>query len=340
MKLSPRDAVGYFARPNPPKPGLLIYGQDAMRVALKRQDVVAAMLGPDGEAEMRLVRHPAADVRKDPALLADGLKEIGFFPGQRVVLLDDATDAVTAAVTSALDEWSEGDACIVLTAGALTPRSTLRKLFEARADTYAAAVYEDPPSRAEIEAALRAAGLMDIPREAMTDIEALSRSLDPGDFRQTMEKLALFKLGDAAPLSPADVAAVAPTSTEADVDEVIDVVAEARTRDIGPALRRLEAQGATPVGLCIAAARHFRTLYAVASDPEGPERGAGRLRPPLNFKRRDGVIRQAKLWGPRKLEDALHLITDTDLALRSSAKAPQMAVMERTFVRLSMLAQR
>jgi DNA polymerase-3 subunit delta len=118
------------------------------------------------------------------------------------------------------------------------------------------------------------------------------------------------------------------------------VVAEARAGEIGPALRRLEAQGATPVGLCIATARHFRALYAVASDPEGPDRGAGRLRPPVNFKRRDGVIRQAKLWGPRKLEDALHLLTDTDLALRSSAKAPQMAVMERMLVRLSMLAQR
>ena len=36
MKLSPREADGYFAKPDAGKTGLLIYGADAMRVALKR----------------------------------------------------------------------------------------------------------------------------------------------------------------------------------------------------------------------------------------------------------------------------------------------------------------
>ena len=49
MKLSPRDAPGYFARPDPDRTGLLIYGADAMRVALKRQEAVAALIGPQGE---------------------------------------------------------------------------------------------------------------------------------------------------------------------------------------------------------------------------------------------------------------------------------------------------
>ena len=42
MKLSPRDAEGYFKKPDPDKTGLLIYGADAMRVALKRQQILAA----------------------------------------------------------------------------------------------------------------------------------------------------------------------------------------------------------------------------------------------------------------------------------------------------------
>ena len=37
MKLSAREASGYFAKPDPDKTGLLIYGEDAMRVALKRR---------------------------------------------------------------------------------------------------------------------------------------------------------------------------------------------------------------------------------------------------------------------------------------------------------------
>ena len=52
MKLSPREAEGYFAKPDTDKAGLLIYGADAMRVALKRQQVLAALLGPGAEEEM------------------------------------------------------------------------------------------------------------------------------------------------------------------------------------------------------------------------------------------------------------------------------------------------
>jgi len=41
-----------------------------------------------------------------------------------------------------------------------------------------------------------------------------------------------------------------------------------------------------------------------------------------------------------KLETALGILTDTDLTLRSSSRAPTMAVMERALIRLAMLAQR
>ena len=47
MKLSPRDAPRYFAKPEPQRTGLLIFGPDAMRVALKRQEVIAALIGPE-----------------------------------------------------------------------------------------------------------------------------------------------------------------------------------------------------------------------------------------------------------------------------------------------------
>ena len=67
MKLSTRDANAYFAKPDPDKTGLLMYGSDAMRVALKRQEVLAALLGPAAEEEMRLTRINAGELRKDPA---------------------------------------------------------------------------------------------------------------------------------------------------------------------------------------------------------------------------------------------------------------------------------
>ena len=339
MKLSARDAPGYFARPDAGRTGLLIYGNDGMRVALRRQEVIAALIGPQGEEEMRLTRIPAAELRKDPAMLQDALKAQGFFPGPRVAFVEDATETVAAIISDAVAEWRDGDAQIVVTAGALKPASKLRKLFETHANAYAAAIYDDPPSRSEIDAMLARAGLKDVSTNAMRDLTALARDLDPGDFRQTIEKLSLYMLGAEASLTPQDIAACAPVSTEAALDDIVHIVAEARPGEIGPVMKRLRAQGVQPVSLCMAAIRHFRTLYSAASDPGGAAQGIGRVRPPVFGPRRDRMLRQAQAWRAPRLEQALTLLTDTDLDLRSAGQtAPAMALVERALIRLAMMA--
>ncbi|MFD3190348.1 DNA polymerase III subunit delta [Sedimentitalea sp. HM32M-2] len=340
MKLGTRDADAFFAKPRTDCAGLLIYGADGMRVALKRQQVIAALLGPGATEEMRLTRVPGADLRRDPALLLDAVKAVGFFPGPRAALVDEATDAAAPAVQAALQDWQPGDAQIVVTAGALKPSSKLRKMFEAHKNAFAAGLYDTPPGRAEIERILAEAGLNGVPAEAMTALTELANTLGPGAFARTVEKLALYKHGDDNPLGLDDIAACAPQSTEAAQDDLLNVVAESRVAEIGPLIRRLQSQGTNAVSLCIGATRHFRTLYTVASAPGGAAAGVGRLRPPLYGPRRDRVLRQAGTWGADRLETALTVLTDTDLQLRSAGQtAPAMAVVERALIRLAMLGQ-
>lgn len=340
MKLNTRQASDYFQHPKPDATGLLIYGADAMRVALKRQQVIKTLVGPKGDEEMRLTRIPAADLRKNPAALVDAIKAISFFPGPRVVFVEDATDAAAPTLKSALSDWQPDDAQVIVTAKQLNARSALRKLFEGHQNAYAAAIYDDPPSRAEIEAELKRAGVSEVSGDAMQLLETLSRSIDPGDLRQVVEKLGLYKRGDPSPIAPEDVEAVAPLSTEAELDDVLNIVAEGRTGELGPVLARLASQGVQPVGLCIGATRHFRALHTAAADPGGPSAGIARLRPPIFGPRRDRMLRQAQSWGMFKLEQALQILTDTDLTLRSSSHAPAMALTERAFLRIATLGAR
>lgn len=335
MILKGIEASRYFAKPDPSKAGLLIAGADAMRVALKRQEVIAALIGPEGEAEMRLTRLPAGDLRKDGAALLDGIKAVGFFPGPRVVFVEDATDGLTGVIGEALKEWKTGDATIVVTAGGLTGKSTLKGLFDKAPHAFSAILYDDPPSREEIEDALKKAGLVSIDREAMADLTTLARALDPGDFRQTLEKIALYKFGDPTPLTPADVAVMAPATVEAEVDDLLNAVADGRQKEIGLLMRRLEGQGVTPVTLCIQAMRHFRSLHMAATDPGGVQAGLQKAR--VFGPRRDMMQRQASAWGGRALEGAVTTLLDTDLTLRSASRAPGMALMERALIRLAMM---
>lgn len=339
MNLKGGEIARYLARPDPARPALLIHGQDAMRVALKRAEAVAALTGPDAEAEMRLTRIAGADLRKDPALLLDGIREAGFFPGPRVVLVEDASDTISDAVGAALAEWRPGDAVIVVTAGSLGKSSALKKLFEGHAQAVAAPIYDDPPGEDEITRWLAAAGLPEVPRDAMQDLVALSRALDPGDLRQVIEKIGLYKHSDPTPLTPEEVALMAPATIEADLDAAIHAAAEGKTAELGLLMRRIEGQGVNPVTLCIAAQRHFRALHGAATDPRGPVAGLMGQRPPVFGPRRDRMARQAQGWGVMRLEEALHHLVATDLTLRSSSRAPQMALLERALIRLSHMAR-
>ncbi len=332
MKLSTRDANSYFAKPDASRTGLLIYGSDAMRVALKRQQALAALLGEGAEEEMRLSRLNGNDLRKEPALLLDAVKAVGFFPGPRAVFVQEANENAAPAILAALEDWAPGDAQIIVTAGALKPTSKLRKAFEGHANAYAAAIYDNPPTREEIESTLRDAGLTLPSSDVMAALNDLAQAIDPGDFRQTVEKLSLYKLNDPTPITVDDVVACAPTSTEAAVDDVLMVVAEAKPHEIGPMMQKLVAQGANPVTLCIGAMRHFRALHRAACDTSG--------RPTIFGPYRDRMLAQSRKWGAPKLETAIGLLTDTDLKLRSAGQnAPGMALVERTLIRLAMLAR-
>ncbi len=340
MKLNARDASAFFRKPDPKVAGLLIWGEDAMRVAQRRQEVILGLAGPQAESEMRLTRIAAGDLRKDGAMLIDALKSQGFFPGPRVVFLEAATDGLAPVVDAALKDWRAGDAQLVATAGQLTARSALRKLFEAHPSVFSIGIYDDPPGAEEIAAMLKAAQVPEPDTDGRALLSELSRSLDPGGFRQTIDKLGLYKHDDSTPTTAADITAVAPRSTEADMDALLAVVAEGQAPRIAALLRRLYAQGTTPVSLCIMALRHFRALHSVASDPGGPGAGIARLRPPVWGPRRDAMTRQAGAWGRDRLENAVSLLIETDLQLRSSSRAPSQALVERALIRLAMMARR
>lgn len=340
MKLTGRDALRYLARPDPDRPGMLLSGADGARVAMRRAEVAAALAGPEAEAEMRLVRMQASEVRQDGAALADALRARGFFPGPRVVVLEDATDGMADTIAAALADWQPGDAALVVTAGDLKARSPLRKLFEGHSSAVSIVFYDDPPGREEILAEMARAGLPPPPSAAMTALEALAADVDPVSLRQIIGMVALYKLGDPDPLTPEEVTNCAPVAQPAALDDLLDRVADGDVAAVGPIMRRLAAQGMAPVTVAIMAARRFRLLHAASADPAGPETAFSRARPPVFGPRRDRMARQVRNWGTARLEAGMRLLTEADLALRSSSRAPAGAVLERALIRLATLAGR
>ena len=313
MKLVGDKANNYFTNPDNSHTAILIYGSDTMRVALRRQELLEALLGDNAEEEMRLMRISGSDLRSDPALLLDGLKANGFFPGLRAVFVEGVTDTNSAVIDAAIQDWQKGDAILVLTANQLNTRSKLRKVIENNSNSVAVGIYNDPPNEKEIISIVSRYNLNNFESDAKKDLIALGRSLDPGDFQQTCEKLSLYKYKDESVITSTDINLCAPVTVDAALDEAIHIIAGARSAEVGPMLNRLFGQGVNPTTLCIAVTRHFRNLHSAASHPSGPDIGLSRARPPVFGLRKERMVRQVRQWGGMRLEKALCVLIDTDL---------------------------
>ena len=66
MKLTNRDVVSFFRSPPKGITGVLIYGNDPMRVSDKRQQLIKSLLGPNADEEMRLARISRDNLKKTP----------------------------------------------------------------------------------------------------------------------------------------------------------------------------------------------------------------------------------------------------------------------------------
>jgi len=337
MKLSGRNLESFFDSPPKGIRGVLIYGNDPMRVASKRQKLIHAILGPNADEEMRLARISRENLKKSPEQAIDLCKAQGFFPGQRALLIEDANETVTDILIKAFDVWRDGDAALIVTAGSLTAASNLRKFFEQQNNIFSAPVYDNPMTRAEVKKMISNAGLINVTDDSLNHLSQIALQLEPGDFKQTIEKLALYKLNDKTSLTHQDISRCIPISNEAQIEEALAAVLSGSHSKISQIVSRLQSQGVPPVTLVIAATRHFKILFSITTDPKGASAGAAALKPPVFGPRKEKLINQAQKWGREKIKGAIRTITATDLQLRSpNQQAPQMVLVERLFIRLAM----
>ncbi len=338
MKIGAREAAGFCARPPAGLIGALIHGEDAGAVAALRDALLAAALGADAAAEMRLDRVPAQTLRGDAAALDAALRAKGFFPGPRAALALDATDALARPILAALDGAAEPASLLVVTAGPLPAKSLLRRAFEAHARAAAVAADAGPPDRATIVAALERAGARAVSPEAAAALEALGRAMDAGSFARLIETTALHHGATSAPLAEESVAACAPPDPGAEAEAALSAALEGRPEALRPLLARLAARGGDGTAMAIAALRRLRLLHRLAVEAGNGdwEQAAAQMRPPLYGARRDEAIRQARRWGPAALEEAIGQMLEADAMGRGGSAAPPGAVVERALMRLAL----
>jgi DNA polymerase-3 subunit delta len=327
MKISGSRIDSFVRKPDPAVLAVLCYGPDEGLVRERADRIVQAVAGGTDDP-FRIAELSPDAIREDKARLLDEASALPFTGGRRVVRVRDGRDALTAAVINLL----AGDAAglVVVEAGELSPRSTLRQVFEKERLAAAIGCYLDDAEAllGVIGEELRRHGL------AASDdaLELLVASLgaDRGLTRSELEKLALY-CHDAVRVELADVLAVIGDASAINLDTIVAAACDGDVRMLDRGLQAAMGEGMSAVSLLRAMARYLqRLLQARAALASGRDlsQAIAAVRPAVFFRLQPQFRRQVHAWRPELLANALALVAETELACKRTG-APQDLLCQR-----------
>ena len=342
VKIANRGIDAFVKAPDSGIVAVLLFGEDNGLVR-ERAGRIAAAVVDDPADPFRVAELMPNLLKDDPTRLFDEMGALCLTGGRRLVRLSSAGNAHSGAVKAVLDDdlIAKNGSLLVVEAGPLAPRDSLRKLFEGHPRGAAIPCYPDDGRSLEglIQDTLGAHGLQIEPSAMAYLCDNLGT--DSLATRSELEKLALYKgqnggsvslaeaeanVGDGAPLARDDVALATASGDQAGLDK---------------ALMKCRVAGESPIAILRAVIRHLQRLHLL-SLKAGNGGDLGQLikshRPPIFFKHQQLIQRQLQYWRPARLAQALAILTQAELDCKSTGMRAD-AVCGRALIRIANAAR-
>jgi DNA polymerase-3 subunit delta len=291
---------------------------------------LARSLATSMGAEAERIDLSGADLRADPARLADEAASISMFGGARWILVEPAGDETLPALEALLEAPAAGNP-VVLVAGSLKPASKLLKLALGAPAALAFASY--PPDAREagqlVLGMARAEGL--ILRPDVANRIAASCGGNRAIIAQELAKYALY--AGAAPEAPKPidhdaVDALGAAADEGDLSRLVDSAASGNAAALEGELVRLRAEGLEGITLIRAMLRRMALLARLRAEVErGQEPGAvmASAGKSIFFKEKDGIERQLRRWPAALIAKAMTRLSDAERQVKSAGAVGPVA---------------
>ncbi len=313
---------------------MLLYGPDAGLVR-ERAEMLARSVCPDLRDPFRVADLQAATLASDPARLADEAAQISLMAGRRVVRVRDAGDAHATAFARFLAD-PPGDALVVVEAGDLPGRSSLRRAFDDAPAGVSIGCY--PDSARDLAAVIRETCDAHRIRLARDALDFLVGHLG-GDrllTRAEIEKLTLYA-GDDGRIELDDARAVVADTAALSLDDALLAAAEGDAAALDRALARVFQEGESPVTVIRALLRHFQRLHVLSIRVAGGssvDEAIRSARPPIFFKDQDSWLRQLQRWREPQLRRALDRIAEAEFRMKQTGR-PAESICRETLLGLA-----
>lgn len=337
MKITYRNIEPFVQSPDPAAMVILIYGPDygLMRERAKTigQTVVEDIADPFNVAVL------SSDMlAEDPARLSDEANAMSMMGGRRLVRVEGAADKITPLIKDYLENPNT-NALIILEAGELGPRSSLRLACEKAKNAAALPCYvEDERDLGRLIQNIVQENNLRIDRDAVQWL-AINISGNRQKVRGELEKLITYKGTETNPISLNDAIAACGQAGAQNYDDLIYAVAGGQSQKAMKAFHTLTSEGVAVISILRTLQSHYMKLHSARIKVEqnglSPNEAAKSIKPPIFFKQMNAFTAQVN---NHTLNDLMKIMTRLNEleAQTKRSNTPVETICAQTILGLSM----
>ncbi len=348
MKLTGSRAEKFLSEPGDHIIGVLLFGPDRGLVK-ERSEKLSRKFVTDPEDVFATTILTSDDLQSDPAKLSDEMVAMSLLGDSRLVRIRLDHERPAAALSKSIKAFDSNpercEARLIIEAGDMTPRSSIRKTFEAAGHFAAIGCYAaNPADIANLIRSELSALNISIDRDAVdiwVPLLAGDRSLQKNE----IEKIALYKgfgAEDGAVVTREDVLALAAGGQSASIDEIIMASLSGHTQLCDSAFQRAIAGKVNAALILRRLQSHLCRLLearATIESGESTQSAMRALRPPVFRMQERSFSQHLQLWPSTMLHKALNQTLETEATLKS-AGAPVNALTSRLLLALARYARK
>jgi len=327
MKLAFKDIEPFVKNPNPNARIVLVYGPD-QGLMTERSKTISKSTVDDLNDPFNVATFTNEKILSDTAAFYDEANAQSLMGGNRLILIKNGTDSITPILKDYLDSPSK-ETLIVVEAGNLGPKSSLRKLCES--DKKAAAVpcyVDDERNLAQIIRDMCTHAGYRIDQDALI---AFSSAL-VGDriiAKNEIEKLILYKghtngyqgfdgnaiRNNIGQISMNDIMASCGDVRDWSMDTLVYAIGDGDIRQMNSIIASLYKDMVPPIVILRSTQNHFWRLLGVKLKIDSGlshDEAVKTLSPPLFWKVKDAFNSQLRKWSIPALESAIDTLNKVE----------------------------
>jgi len=302
MKLTWKDIEPFVKKPDAKARAILVYGPDAglmkERAAAMGKTCVADLNDP-----FNVVTLTAENLSEDKARLNDEANAMSMMGGARLIRIEGASDKLTIILKDYLTNPSP-DNLVIVEAGELNTKSSLRILFEKSGNAAAVPCYVDDEK-----------GVSNIVRQTLSangySIQAdasawFSQNIagDRAQVRGEIDKLMLYMGAESKSIRLDDVMAACGEAGDQSIDDLLFSMGSGKIDVALRAYNKLIDEGVAAITIFRALQNHFRRLHytkGLMASGFDTDEAMKKLQPEVFFKNKDAFKSQLRKWPEGRL---------------------------------------